>query len=236
MTFFKRTKRLLGYLYRSALKKTRLTYVPVWVNDLKTKAKYGLSAPVFAERIYIKPAECNQAIDSEAINKITGLHPRKASGFVVNGNWPENEIEGLIDVNKLPKIRFCFQHFVDGVSWKETGVYEHIASLIEKRGKVDGCANGNDVIQRYQRLDDLYAQIKKEGALRKTKEVKRGVFREKGGVLIHIGPGGTPFFGGGGAHRFAIAKILNLEYIPAQVGCVHVSAIPALKKLRKKPK
>ena len=231
---FTRIRKFLGYLYRSTLRKTRLVYLQVLGKDLKNKAKYGLNAPVFAERIYIKPAECNQAIHSEAIKKITGLHPRKASGFVVHGKWPVDEQEGLMDVDKLPKVQFCYRHFVDGVPWEETGVYEHMASLIEKRGKVDGCANSNDVVQRYQNLDQLYSQVKQEKALRKTKEVKKGVFREYGSVLIHIGPGGKPFFGGGGAHRFAIAKILNLEYIPAQIGCVHVSAIPTLKKLRRK--
>lgn len=92
----------------------------------------------------------------------------------------------------------------------------------------------DDIIARYQRVDTLFQQVKEERVLRSRKEVKKNAFREQGGIIIHIGPGGKLFFGQGGHHRFAIAKILNIEYIPAQIGCVHVSAISELKKLRRK--
>jgi hypothetical protein len=38
---------------------------------------------------------------------------------------------------------------------------------------------------------------------------------------INLDGGLTPIYGGGGMHRFAMAKILNLEIIPAQLGVVH---------------
>ena len=44
-------------------------------------------------------------------------------------------------------------------------------------------------------------------------------FREKVSVIIHIGPNLKPYFMGDGNHRIAIAYILGLKEIPAQIGC-----------------
>lgn len=119
------------------------------------------------------------------------------------------------------------------VPWEDTGIYEFLIELIEKSGdSVDNCKGKEDIINRYENLDKIFDQVKKERRLRTMEELKPGNFREKGGVLIHIGPGGVPFFGMGGIHRFTMAYILNIS-IPAQIGCVHVSAIPFLFKFRK---
>ena len=103
--------------------------------------------------------------------------------------------------------------------------------LIEKHGVADGCRNLTDIVRRYDRLDLIFERAKQEGRLRTMEEVNPGCFREEGGVLIHVGPEGELFFGGLGAHRFAIARILKLP-LPAMIGCVHVSAIPYLTQLR----
>lgn len=49
--------------------------------------------------------------------------------------------------------------------------------------------------------------------------------RESGGVYVHINRNGEAIFGGGGIHRFAIARILSLDTIPAQLGVVHEEAL-----------
>ena len=59
----------------------------------------------------------------------------------------------------------------------------------------------------------------------------KGNFRERGGILVHIGSDGEPCFAGAGYHRFAIAKILNLRF-PAQIGCVHIEALDHLDEYR----
>lgn len=105
-------------------------------------------------------------------------------------------------------------------------------SLIKKHGKYDGCVNIDDIVKRYRSLDTIFEQIRKEGRFRIRKEFNQKNFREKGGVLVHIGPYGEPFFGMGGCHRFAIALILKLK-LPSQIGCVYKDAIPLLKNLRK---
>ena len=46
-----------------------------------------------------------------------------------------------------------------------------------------------------------------------------------GGILMYVGRDGTLLHAGGGVQRFAIAKILDLPEIPAQLGVVHPQTI-----------
>ena len=124
---------------------------------------------------------------------------------------------------------------MNGVTWEDTGIYEHMAALIAERGReVDGCINRDDIIDRYNRLDSIFDQIKMERRLRTRQELDPRNFREVGGIYVHIGPAGELYFGGGGCHRFAIARVLKLPMVPAQIGCVHQSAIPLLPTLRQR--
>ena len=134
----------------------------------------------------------------------------------------------------LPKIKFCYMHWVEGYSWEHTGVYDYIQKLIEKYGRYDDCETMEDIKIRYKKLDEVFEQIKKEKKIKPSKELNNTNFRESSGIFIHIGKNGEPFLGDGGNHRFAIAKILNITF-PAQIGFVHKSGIKHLKKYRKNP-
>ena len=96
-----------------------------------------------------------------------------------------------------------------------------------------GIETEKEIVLRYEELDNIYYQIKKEGRLKSQSELFEGNFREKGGVLIHIGPNGEPYFGLKGNHRFAIAYILNIP-IPAQIGLVHKSSVNRIECMRLK--
>ena len=97
------------------------------------------------------------------------------------------------------------------------------------------CKNIVDIKNRYKKLDNIFNQIKLEGRLKTMKEMNPKNYREFGGPVIHIGPGGELFYGAGGTHRFAIAFILNFK-LPAMIGCVHKNAIPLLKDIRENNK
>jgi hypothetical protein len=200
----------------------------IYSRDIKNKIIYGKEAPVFAERIWINPLDCCGALAGKYI--LNGVHQRKGSGLVVEYPWPQAKVISVIEVDK---IRFSVDHWVNGIPWEDTGIYELMQKIISTRGKADGCRSIDDLVRRYNDLDLIFNQIKREGRLKTRKEINPGNFREKGGILIHIGPKGGLFFGGGGAHRFAIALTLQLKKIPAQVGYVHKSAIPFLPELRK---
>jgi len=92
-------------------------------------------------------------------------------------------------------------------------------------GRFDGCETLEDVVRRYERLDEVFDQVRREGRLRTAAELG-GSFRERGGVYVHIGRHSQPVFSLRGNHRLAIARILSLSLMPAQLGVVHPEALP----------
>jgi len=205
--------------------------------DLLNKFKYGFQAPRFAERIWVNPCQCKSFTSPAIVLDLCKVSTqRKASGLVVNGNWPFNKTK---PVTEMKKLKYCYEHWVEGVPWEKTGIYDYMEKRIKdhaKKGKAppDGCKNIKEVIQRYENLDHVFNQAKQEGKLKTMKELNPTNFREYMGPCIHIGPDGHPYFAMRGSHRFAIAYILNLP-LPAQIGCVHISAIPYLGSYRKSP-
>jgi flagellin-specific chaperone FliS len=203
--------------------------IPVFYRDLLNKIKYGWLAPAYAERIWIEPSRCRYSIKPESIINATGHHAKRASGKVINFSSMENQI---IPIFEVEKIKYSLDHWENGISWEDTGIYEYMEKRILKNGSADSCYNIDDVIKRYKKLDLIFEQIKREGRFRIRTEIKPDNFRESGGILIHIGPEGEPIFGWRGCHRIAIAIILGLKF-PAEIGCVHINSISYLPEYRK---
>ena len=200
------------------------------IRDIIYKFKYGPDAPAYAECIWVDPRLIIRSISPQSVKAVTGRRSRKASGMVIDFAV---FLKNTIDVADIQIVNFCINHWVNGLSWEKTGIYEYMKKLIAGQGMVDSCRNMDDLIERYKKLDIVFNMIKKEGRFRTQKEINIKNFRESGGIYIHIGPGGEPIFGWGGCHRFAIAKVLGLRF-PAQIGCVHPDAIPFLPGFRKK--
>ena len=126
----------------------------------------------------------------------------------------------------------CIKHWRDGDSWESSGVYNRLREKIANGYVSDhGISNETEIISRYQKLDHIFNKIKSDQLFMKQKELDPKNYKEKGGVLIHLGPNGEPFFGLKGHHRFAMAYILGIPF-PAQIGIVHSSALDTLKRLR----
>lgn len=192
------------------------------LRDCHNRLRYGPSAPRHAERIWIDPVGCRLALRSIR---------RQESGKVVGGSWPPAG-EVAVPIDSLPKFRFCVGRWVEGRSWEETGAYDFMLARIRKNRSPDGCRSLDDVVRRYRALDRLFEQIRRDQRLKTRQELSFVFFRESGGVYAHLGAGGEAFLGAGGLHRFAIAAILGLRCIPAQLGCIHLSALPRLPELR----
>jgi len=107
------------------------------------------------------------------------------------------------------------------VQGEQTGIYDLMLSRIEANGIYDGCRTLGDVKERYVAIDKLYDAIKEDGRLLRQQELNPRTIREKGGIHIHISRDGETLFGGGGFHRLALAKLLNLKRIPVQLGVIH---------------
>ena len=197
-----------------------------WRRDLYNGFKYGRGAPLYAECIWVDPNDCNLIIENGLDD---GVSRKSILGLVVNEKWDQFEITPL---KNNPKIQYCYKHWQEGLSWEDAGAYDYMRGLIEKYGPVDKCSNDEDLVKRFNSLDSVFETIKKEGKVKTQKELGKQKLRELNGVLIHIGPDGLPYFGGGGHHRIAMAKILNLPF-PAMLGMVHQNGLKSLEKYRR---
>ncbi|MCO8127438.1 hypothetical protein NHL50_09465 [Acidimicrobiia bacterium EGI L10123] len=144
------------------------------------------------------------------------------SGAVVGGEYWDLPAFAL---QEIPKIKACTERWRDGVPWEATNIFDVLLAELEAGGVADGCRDMDQIIARYRRLDRQCELVKAEGRFRCRTEVWDGAFRERGGVRIHIGPNLEPVFGGSGHHRLAMAQVLGLEVIPAELGVVHPQAL-----------
>ena len=188
--------------------------------DAYNLVHYGNMAPRFAERIFVDPKSCEYAIRLGSQVFSSGRVLRESIVF---------EKKNIL--RDEPLISGCLAHWINGQDWDSTGLLQRLTKQVKEVGVVDGCRSEKDVIERYERLDHLFDQVKKEGRLQSKLEL--GGYREMGGVLIHIGPDGEFYFGGNGNHRLAIALVLELDEIPAQLGSIHIEALERLPDLRR---
>jgi hypothetical protein len=190
-----------------------------YYRSLKNKIIYGSLAPEYAELIFINP---------KAIKKYSFAWKPTDSGKVVGGDWDDET--RLIKIKSRFKYKACKQRWENNISWQDTGIYDFMLDFVERRGApVDKCKTLEDIQLRYERLDELFEQVKQTGHFKTQKELNSNCFNEEGGILVHIGRNNQLIFGGGGIHRLAIAKILKLGLIPAQIGVVHPKAIKTWK-------
>lgn len=235
---------------QSASASSSLGPLQIRVLNIKNAVRYGRSAPKFGEVIWVDPQRVTRGLPSSVTRELFGRMPPQTSGRVVESSWPVEQafrITGVpeqcfdngvdaIGLEAKFRIRFksCIDHWVHGIPWEETGVYELMERLMSKSKARphEGCRNMDDVVRRYENLDRVFDQVKQEGRLRlKTEADSKNHWIDDREAVVHIGPGGEPFFGGYSLHRFAIAYILNLPF-PAQIGLVHKSALPYLDGFR----
>ena len=106
-----------------------------------------------------------------------------------------------------------------------SGSKKFVLEKIEQHGKYDRCKTSAEVDTRFSQLDKLYEELLHGARFKTMKEQFPDNFREQGGIHVHIGREGALLFGGGGCHRLAIAQVLKLPLIPAQIGVIHRGAL-----------
>lgn len=192
--------------------------------DLYNILRYGIHAPKVGELIYIPT--------SKLIYQLKGSHgDRRCSGIVTSSNWyPETDY-----IKFHEKIQYCILHWKYGIPWEKTDAYNLSLRRIKICGHADGRRSYEEVQMRFSDLDEIFNKVKKEGRLQSENE-RFNSKKEKDGILIHLNHLSEPLWGGGGSHRLSMAMILDLTYIPAQIGYVHPSAIESLHYYRQIPK
>ena len=193
----------------------------VWI-DAGQIVRHGRDAPRWAERIWVDPSACSLvATDVD--------RGRRRSGQVVGGTW------GVAPVETVAKVRMAEEHWRTGASWKQVGAYDYVMENLARLSQRDGYRTTDDVERRFEYLDAVFDTVRREGRLRPRSERPGRTLRENGGVYMHVGGDREPVFGNGGCHRLAMARVLGLARIPAQLGAVHPDALSAWRTLRSGP-
>lgn len=214
------------------LKKAISAGVPVKVvRDVVNRLRFGADAPQSDELIWVRARDVANWYKPDPDNGAP-RYRRRHSGIVAAGDWDLSRKPFGSQI-KLDSIR---DHFERGVPWQQTNLFDWMLKQISEKGRIDGCHTREDLIERYERLDRIYDEAQRTGTLRPHGSVNetRG---EQGGILVHIARDGTPLRDGGGMHRFAIAYVLDLQKVPAQLGVIHSEAVQAgvMAELRKGP-
>ncbi|MCC1491526.1 hypothetical protein [Cognatishimia sp. F0-27] len=185
-----------------------------WLNRLR----FGPDAPQSDECIYVDPCRVHHQFLGKASRFDLG---RQASGRVLAGDW--DKARGDIEANM--KLQSCRMRWQQGAKWEDTPIHARHRAEIAAGKAPDGMRSLDDLDARAAALDAIFEETRARGRLLAQHELPDMFRREAGGVLIHIGRDGTLLRAGGGAHRFAIARILELTEMPAQLGVVHALAM-----------
>ncbi len=199
------------------------------LRDRWNRLRYGPDAPQSDECIWADPLSVRYAYAGMATRPLR----RGNSGQVLKGDW-DLDVSPIQENTKEQSLRL---HFLDGVPWPETPIYAKLLAKIEKGERPDALSSRADLDARYAAIDRLWHIAKSEG-LRPRSELPAAYRREHNGILLHLGRDGRLIRSGGAMHRFAIARLLALPHVPAQLGVVHPEALRAghLERLRQDPR
>lgn len=145
------------------------------------------------------------------------------NGAILGGDWDLYKSE----YSKSIQLKEFEERFVDKKAWEETNFYQRFKKHSDTNN-LRNAKNWEDFKTRYlYEWDKLYDDIKINGY--KSNYELTGKPME---VVVCISRTGeimrTPF--GGGNHRFAIAKILDIKEIPVVVSVWHKQYIDGLKE------
>ncbi len=140
-------------------------------------------------------------------------------GYVIDGDWDrlEKTFEDL-DVYMAFK-----QVCIEGRKWSETVFYQHNLDIINQGHVPWGCQNKDDFDQRCKDLESLFHKIKHDGykSQRELLPSQPGIQTVSADeVTVSIGRHGDLLFSDG-AHRLAIAKLLDIPTIPVVIAVRH---------------
>jgi hypothetical protein len=193
------------------------------LRDVLNTLRYGSQAPRYAERIWVRPRAVRYALHGPG-------YYLTCSGRVIS----IEENFQLVDLLETSRIKSAFSHWVDGVPWELTPDYRVTLDAVANGKDWGGCSTEDDLRARFHRLDRIFEQTRTDRRLKTRKELDPSSFREEGGILVCIGKGGEPLLYDG-FHRFAIALILDLPAVPAQLGFVDEAAIGSVQQYREPP-
>lgn len=183
--------------------------------NISNLISYGFDAIFLDTEIVVKPCSIKGLLYIPTKKNGFGLPDSRAK---IVDSLPLHDVK---PIEAMPQYRFIFDRFVRGMSWENTGAYDHQLKRIKQAARaVAGCSSLADIISRYEALDELYDQLSKGQNLRNTE------------YLLHIDSDLNVYAGGGnGAHRLAIQFVTGRAFrgVP---GHVEINALSKLRSIR----
>lgn len=199
------------------------------VRDGLNRLRFGEMAPLSAMAIYPRPRDITMGFDSRRAGFSLRRHK---SGLVLKGDWDQFKS----DISNSIKLVSCRMRWLEGADWEETPIFRQMLQQIEQGLAPDECRSYEDLVNRYRQLDRIFKETRSRGRLLDMDELPAFYYRRAhGATLIHVARDGTCLRSGGGSHRFAMAHVLDLPEMPAQLGVIHPQALESghLERLRK---
>lgn len=173
------------------------------------------------KRHWVNPDEITHSTGRQ---KKTGPGRRNDFIGVSRGNWDKNAkkfFDSILSKSIASKYK-------ENIDWEETEFFEYCLNRIKSTGGYwHGCTNKEEMMNRFQKIDRIYADIQRNGyktqpELRSSQRRLDYVDELLNEIVIDIGRDGELLFVDG-RHRLTITKILQLERVPVVVDHRHES-------------
>lgn len=168
---------------------------------------------------FFKIREQRYLLNNEDMDRT--LIKNKLIQFIASGDWDAY----CVDLEENGIIQRAYAHFVAKKTWDEVGEVEWLQNNIIAHGEQDSCITREDIDKRLFALDELFAELAAGKELILQKYHQKRAFRERGGICVAIDRNGELIWMGDGAHRLAMAKILEIKKIPIAIILVHSEAL-----------
>lgn len=145
------------------------------------------------------------------------------------GDW-DLKRKSFADVDTVdPRYVTCRELVVDELPIEETTEFRALVERLARHGEARGMRSRDAIIRYMTQLRTFYLQIKADGRLRTQAELGNG--SHGGEINCAVGRDGVLLKTNDGNHRLAIARLLKLERVPAQISVMHVDLLPTVREL-----
>ena len=202
-----------------------------WKISLKLKS---IKLSIDLEKIYWVSPNAIKYTRKEAYHNVLPYYQFKHIEKILIKDWdlPPN----IVKVDEYKSYKTLYAHFIEGKEWKDTDFYKIELNRI-KNGMIRwGCCSEREFKERFKKLDELYNDIKNNGFKTQKMLGMKRILKHKGireiedEISIAISRHGD-LVRDDAQHRFAIAKILNIDRIPIQILFRHEKWMEFRKKI-----
>lgn len=177
----------------------------------------GLQAVIYVDPLKIK-YKCNIRGEDAGLNTL--FRP---------GNWGQERFSFEDVLSSDPRYISCRELMEANLPIEHTHEYATMIDRLERRGKVRGLKSPSAILQYLEGIRRMYRQVVREKRLRSQRELGQPAYGNE--INFAIGRDGELLKTDNGNHRLAIARLMRLRKIPAQVSVIHADLLAVLRSL-----